>query len=414
MTVSMPQRISAAVVTVLCTAGFAASSTFAASSPKGGAALPVVAKSGKCGTLPYVAPDDPKGVLRKLDKTHQAAYVGFTDYPIVKSPWANWKPKRKSGFNVQIVWVPPTNPFVVNALKGLQASLKASGKVKTMQIQVPSGPMDISGQLQQMQTAISRKPDLIIVYPLAGPALVPLVDKAGQAGIPTVYPASGVSSKYAVGVFANLYLSRGLGAAGVLKIMGGKGSVLQVRGVPAVPNDQVAAGAWKKALSRCPNVTVAGTVQGNYDNTNAKAVVQQFLATHPSGVQGVFQSAVMGQGVLGAFTQAGKTPPPLNDQATSEGAIAYWHNHPKYKMVAMALPAGETGTVTAKIALRMLNGDGVKLNMLLDHPYLTLQASTLWKPSFKENGLAPVSPPRGSFMKPSYFDGFFAHKGKES
>ena len=61
---------------------------------------------------------------------------------------------------------------VLNVLRNpaLASELKASGKVKTMQVQSVSTPTDVPGQLQQLQTAIGRKPDLLILFPLAGAA----------------------------------------------------------------------------------------------------------------------------------------------------------------------------------------------------------------------------------------------------
>src|SRR4051812_34835777 len=217
------------------------------------ATIPVSA-SGGCGTLPTVAPNDPKGLLSQLGGKYPDSYVGFRDYPLEKSAWTSWKPARTSGWNVQVVWVPLTNPFVIAALGGLKQELKASGKVANIQVQSPNAPTDVPQQLQMIQTAIERKPDLLVVFPLAGAAAAPAIAAAGKAGIPTVSPETGIPGPYAVGVNTNLYLSEGQAAAGVLGLMGGKGSVLEVHGVKGVPNDVIAGQAWKQALSRCPNV----------------------------------------------------------------------------------------------------------------------------------------------------------------
>jgi ribose transport system substrate-binding protein len=353
--------------------------------------------------------------VASLGGKYAPSYVGFRDYPLQKSAWANWKPTRTSGWNVQVVWVPLTNPLTNAALAGLKQELKASGKVKTIQVQAVNAPTDVPQQLQQLQTAIERKPDLIILFPLAGAAAAPVVAKAGKAGIPTVAPSTGIPGPYAVGLNSNLYLSEGLAAAGVLGQMGGKGDVLKVHGIKGVPNDVIAEQAWRKVLSRCPNVKVAGTVEGQFDNTAAKAAVQKFLATHPSGVQGAFETGTMGPGILGAFTQTGRTAPPLADNAAAEGTLAYWHDHADYNMVATLTPQAELGQAAAKVALRMLEGDGVKLNTLLDKPYVVTQRAALdqvFKPSFKVGSVVGVPPPPGSFMADAYLDGFFAHSAK--
>ena len=266
------------------------------------------------------------------------------------------------------------------------------------------------GQLQQLQTAVNRKPDAIVLFALSGAAAAPLVNKAGAAGIPTIAVGAGVPGKYAVGVNTNVYQSNGWEAASVLKQIGGKGSILLVHGVKGVPNDLAASNAYAKVLTRCPNVKIEGEVQGFFDNAATKAAVQQFLATHPSGVSGVLQVGTMGTGVLGAFDQTGRTAAPMADNAASQGVIAYWHDHPKYKASVALTPQGEYGTVPANILLRMFAGDGVKINTLLDNGYVISslkQANASYKPSYKESDVAGVSPPAGSYFSKKYLNGFF-------
>ena len=208
--------------------------------------------SGGCGTVPYVAPDAPNHVLSTLPKAYAASYTGFTDYPIVKSAWANWKPKKKSGFNVQIVWLPENNPVDNAELDAVVGALQASGKVKTIQVQQPSSDTDVAGQLQELQTAIDRKPNLIIAIPISPTAAAPLVDQAGKEGIPTVVPSIGLPGPYDVSVYTNVYLSVAAATADVARDAGGTGSFLAVAGVPGVPNTVDAVNAWTDVLKRAP------------------------------------------------------------------------------------------------------------------------------------------------------------------
>jgi ribose transport system substrate-binding protein len=397
--------------------GSSSSGSVATTTPAGtgsGSPSPIaVSASGGCGTVPAVAPNDPTGVLRSLGSQYVAAYQGFRDYPLVKSPWENWKPAHKSGWNVQIVWQPLINSSTTGFLKGLQDELKASGKVATMQVQTMDSVTDVPQQLQMIQTAIQRKPDLLIVFPAVPNAVVPLIAQAAKAGIPTISEFESTPSKYAVSVNLNFYLAQALPSAGVLGLMGGKGSVLEVHGIPGIAGEIDTAAAWAEVLSRCPHVQVAGKVFGQYSSTLAKSLVQQFLATHPAGVQGVFDAGVMGAGVLGAFEQTGRTPPPLDEPGATQGAIAYFHDHPSYSMVATLTPTIEVGQDTGKVALRMLEGDGVKINTILSpsQPLVTkANLAQVWDPSFKEGSPVSVSPSPGQWLPNSYLDGLFVHK----
>jgi ribose transport system substrate-binding protein len=356
-----------------------------------------------------VAPNDPSGVLASLGSTYTASYNGFTDYPVVKSPWENWKPAHKSGWNVQIVWAPPNNPFSTTTLTALEQRLRSSGKVATMQVQQPATVTDVPQQLQEIGTALQRKPDVLIVFPLAAAPAVPLISQAAKAGIPTVSAWTLTPSAQAVSLGLDPYLNWGLTAAGALKQMGGQGSVLEVQGIAGSPEDADASAAWSKAVGACPKVQVAGTVNGDFASPVAKGLVQQFLATHPSGVQGVFQTGVMGVGILGAFQQSGHNPPPLADPGAAQGVIAYWHDHPSYREVASATPDLQIGHAAADVALRILEGQGPKVNVMLAQPYVITSANLgqVWQPSFQEGSLLDAYGPDGTFLPDSYLNGLF-------
>ena len=390
-----------------------AGSATASATASGTPSAITVSASGGCGTVPAVAPDDPTGVLRSLGSKYVAAYQGFRDYPLAKSPWENWKPAHKSGWNVQIVWQPLINSSTIGYLNGLEEELKASGKVATMQVQTMDSVTDVPQQLQEIQTAIQRKPDLLIIFPAVPNAVVPLIAQAAKVGIPTISEFQNTPSKYAVSVNQNFYLAQALPAGGVLGLMGGKGSVLEVHGIPGIQGEIDTVAAWAQVLSRCPNVKVAGKVFGEYTNTLAKSMVQQFIATHPAGVQGVFDAGVMGAGILGAFQQTGRTPPPLGDPGTTQGTIAYFHDHPSYRMVGTLTPRNEVGQDTGEVALRMLEGDGVKINTILSptQPLVTkANLAQVYEPSFQEGSAVGVNPPPGHWLPNSYLDGFFVHK----
>ena len=126
----------------LAACGSSSSSSSASSATSGGASTSATAAasttSGSCGTLPNVPANDPNGLIPALGSGYPANYEGFTDFPVAKSPWINWKPAHKSGWNVQVVWTPLTNPFTNTTLNALKQRLMASGKVSTIGVQAPA------------------------------------------------------------------------------------------------------------------------------------------------------------------------------------------------------------------------------------------------------------------------------------
>ena len=69
--------------------------------------------------------------------------------------------------------------------------------------------------------------------------------------------------------------------------------------------------ATEKALALCPDVTVAGQVQGLFQPPVAQQAVVQYLATNPAGVDAVLQAGTMGWAIRDAFEQSGLPVPPI-------------------------------------------------------------------------------------------------------
>jgi hypothetical protein len=101
----------------------------------------------------------------------------------------------------------------------------------------------------------------------------------------------------------------------------------------------------------------------------------------------------------------------MADPGTAEGVIAYWHSHPSFDAVATATPDLQIGNAVGDVALRMLEGQGVKLNVLLDKPYVITSSNlnTVWKSSFSPDSALDASGPDGTFMTDDYLNGFFDH-----
>ena len=135
--------------------------------------------------MPTKAPQDPDGVLASLPKDVQANY-NLYGTPVLASAWANWKPKHPAPYKVGILWQPPINAFVKNTHDALVKTLKDSGEVDIVADLAPQSPTDVPGSLQEFGQIVAKKPDLIIVFPLAPEPFVEPINKAGAAGIPVV------------------------------------------------------------------------------------------------------------------------------------------------------------------------------------------------------------------------------------
>jgi ribose transport system substrate-binding protein len=345
-----------------------------------------LASAEKCGDLPYVAPQDPDGVLKSLPKSYLQAYSG---YPLAvhKSPWANWKPKHKPPYTIGISWGGLINNFQVYTTRVLQRKLQRNKLVKKVIFLAASSNTDVPGQIQQFQSLIQQNVDLIISQPNAPEPLAAVADQAGKRGIPVVTLINSTPSLYSVNVAGNTYTTAGATAAYVLgKVLGGKGTVLENQSVPGLSIDKDTQTAWDKVLALCPNIKVAGKTVGFFSPPAVKGAVLQFLSTHPEKIDAVLETATQAPAVIQAFQQAGRPVPPVTDVGAERASLSYWSaNRSKgYDTIGTIAGAGNYADAGYRVAIHMLLGHGPKVtDMVSPTLYVTnANLAKIVKPSW--------------------------------
>jgi ribose transport system substrate-binding protein len=291
------------------------------------------------------------------------------------------------------------------------ARLKSSPIVKSVDFRPMGEDVNIPVALANFNAFIAKRVDLIIAEPLLGPSFIPVAKRAAAAGIPVVTVQTSIDTPEVVNVSPNLTLSYAESTARLLRIIGGHGNVLALRGIPGSPPDVEAAAAWKKVLTECPRVKLVGNVYGNFIDVNAKSESLKYLATHPQKIDGVVQSGTMTGGIMGAFQQSGRPMPVVDDVGPMKASTGYWLNHlGTYHGVGTAFGPQTMGRAGAVVALRMLEGQGPKLsNIVARIPLLTEQNLHEWgdKSWTLTTPGQPEGPPN-SWFTDDYINAFFA------
>ncbi|MBX3099542.1 MAG: substrate-binding domain-containing protein [Salinibacterium sp.] len=389
-----------AVVGALSLAGCASTSTTPGTGETNAA--------GSCGSVPQIGANDPNGLLTSLDAELQAGYNAYP-YEIQKSSWADWKSSKASGYTAAIVGQAPAAPFIASYLKQLTDSLTAAGVDIVLNV-APNDPTDVPGQLQQFGQALSLKPDIIFYMPTAPQAALDLVSQAHDAGIPVVAVVVPIDSPHAINITYNSNLQSMETTAGVLKSIDGQGSVLEVTGVPGIPNETFWEDGVAKALELCPDVTVAGQVQGLFQPPVAQQAVVQYLATNPAGVDAVLQAGTMGWAIRDAFLQAGLPVPPIQDVGASQGMVAFAAADPSYAYFGTATPPIAMAKAAAQVGLKILAGAGSRFNQIVWAPYLidSSNLADVVDPSWSDADGTDLAPD-GVYFTDSQVAQFFAH-----
>src|SRR5262249_40478240 len=258
------------------------------------------------------------------------------------------------------------NEFIGDVQKELTAKLKASGKVGDVKAVNTGNNLDIPQQLQQMQTMIRERPDLIITAPLQPEAFKPVIQQAGKAGIPVVTFLGAVDSPYAINIDANSYLAAATTTSVLARSVGQKGDVITIQGYPGTTVNNDALRGVSDVVKGCPNMKLAGTAIGAFVNGTAKGEVTKLLATHPAPIAGAVEVGGMAPGVIQAFQSVGRPVPVIADIGASKGSLAYWKQHrPAYHGVGTGQSAPASADAVADVALRVLDGQEPKVNSLI-------------------------------------------------
>jgi ribose transport system substrate-binding protein len=167
----------------------------------------------------------------------------------------------------------------------------------------------VSTQVNQTEDLIAKKVTGIILNPMDGNAVVPVLGKAHEAGIPVVIVDSPVAKGH-----EDLYitfvgtdnLNAGTQAGKqMVQTLGNKGKVLVVRGANGSVAGDNRVDGFKKGLEGS-GVTIVGEQPGDWTNSVAMQVTENMLQANKD-VQGLFTASdVMLDGILEALSDGNR------------------------------------------------------------------------------------------------------------
>ncbi|MDQ4078422.1 MAG: substrate-binding domain-containing protein [Chloroflexota bacterium] len=213
-------------------------------------------------------------------------------------------------------------------------------------------------QLNDIEDLLAQNPDVLVITPMGRAALVGPVERAMAEGIPVVLCASGVDTdNFVTEIGHNLWELGQNKARWLAEELGGEGSIFMMSGIAGVDTAETQkAAALALFESEYPNIEILGDTYGEWSTSTAKRVAESFLVGHPE-IDGVFSDgAQMSVGIIEAFVEAGREPPPI----TAEGLngflrVADEHDVPFY---AESYP-NAMGALCADTAVRVLQGESV-------------------------------------------------------
>ena len=189
----------------------------------------------------------------------------------------------------------------------IKAQAKASGVVS--KVIIANRNTDAAGQIADIRNLISSGANVIVINPSDRDALNSVIKQATDKGIVVVAVDQAVSEPSAY-VLANDQVAYGnLGADWLAKKLGGKGNIIEMRGINGVPADTDRHQGLTAALANYPNIKV---IKQTFTNWSLDPAAQQMKDIFSAGIKfdGVWTSGIDAT-VVDTFQSANKAFVPI-------------------------------------------------------------------------------------------------------
>lgn len=205
---------------------------------------------------------------------------------------------------IAIITPSPDNPFFKAEADGAAAKAKELG-YDTL---VASHDDDANKQSQLIDTAIARGAKAIILDNAGADATVAALKKAKDAGIPSFLidreiNATGVASAQIV---SNNYQGAQLGGQEFVKLMGEKGTFVELVGKESDTNAGIRSKGYHDVIDAYPNMKIVAKQSANWSQKEAFDKMETILQANPD-IKGVISgNDTMAMGAIAALQAAGK------------------------------------------------------------------------------------------------------------
>jgi len=211
---------------------------------------------------------------------------------------------RAEGKLIVIITPSHDNPFFATEASGAEAKAKELGYDVLSLVHDD----DANKQNQLFDTAIARKAAAIILDNAGADATVAAVEKAKAAGIPS-FLIDREMNKTGVAVaqiVSNNYQGATLGGQQFVKLMGEKGTFVELTGKESDTNAGIRSKGYHDVIDQYPDLKMVEQQSANWSQTEAYSKTEAILQAHPD-IKGLISgNDTMAMGAAAALQAAGK------------------------------------------------------------------------------------------------------------
>lgn len=239
---------------------------------------------------------------------------------------------RRSGQqSVGVVLTTLSNPYFVSMGNAAKAEA-AQFPTMRLSVQAPEQAVDVSKQIEIVDNLVSQKVGAICLVPADSTAVIPVIKRANQAGVPIIILDADINEKVATqdGAHVAAFIGSDNVAGGRLagdfikQHLPGGGEVAILEGVSGVDAAEQRKAGFLDSIRQQPSITVVASQPADWDRERALNLTQNLLQAHPhlSAIFGANDE--MALGAVKALQDAGRTGKVLivGFDATKDGVAA--------------------------------------------------------------------------------------------
>src|ERR1700675_1801636 len=172
---------------------------------------------------------------------------------------------------------------------------------------VPKQPDNVDEQKAMVEQVLKDRPDVVVFIPVDDVAMIASVQKLNEAKIPVVLASNPLPGSFVTYVGADDFEIGYREAHYLFEHLGGKGKIVVIEGIPVAPTNRERVRGYQRAFAEYPGIEVLGSGIGNYQQPDARRVMEKLLAEHPQIDAVLSANDSMALGVLEALKTANRT-----------------------------------------------------------------------------------------------------------
>jgi ribose transport system substrate-binding protein len=172
---------------------------------------------------------------------------------------------------------------------------------------VPKQPDNVDEQKAMVEQVLKDRPDVVVFIPVDDVAMIASVQKLNEAKIPVVLASNPLPGSFVTYVGADDFEIGYREAHYLFEHLGGKGKIVVIEGIPVAPTNRERVRGYKRAFAEYPGIEVLGSGIGNYQQPDARWVMEKFLAEHKQIDAVLSANDSMALGALEALKDANRT-----------------------------------------------------------------------------------------------------------